>query len=43
MAASQMNNLSHPRLSDTEPECQEDLIQGKIDIQQNSKEGLEYS
>ena len=37
------NQLSHPRLSHTEQECQESLIQGKIRNQQNSNEGLEYS
>ena len=37
------NQLSHSSLSHTEPECQESLIQGKIHIQQNSKEGLQHS
>ena len=37
------NESSHPGLSHTEQECQESLIQGKIDNQQNSNEGLEYS
>ena len=36
------NQLSHPGLSHIEQECQENLIQGKIHIQQNSNEGLEY-
>ena len=36
------NQLSHPSLSHIEQECQESLIQGKIHIQQNSNEGLEY-
>ena len=36
------NQLSHPSLSHIEPECQESLIQGKIHIQQNSNNGLEY-
>ena len=36
------NQLSHPGLSHTEQECQENLIQGKIHNQQNSNEGLEY-
>ena len=34
------NQLSHPSLSHIEQECQECLIQGKIHIQKNSKEGL---
>ena len=37
------NQLSHSCLSHIEQECQESLIQGKIHIQQNSNEGLEYS
>ena len=37
------NQWSHPRLSNIEQECQENLILGKIHIQQNSKEDLEYS
>ena len=37
-----MNQLSHPNLSYIEQECQEGLIQGKIHIQQNLKEGLKY-
>ena len=36
------NQLSHPSLSHVEQECQESLIQGKINIQQNSNKGLEY-
>ena len=36
------NQLSHPGLSHIEQECQESLIQGKILIQQNWKEGFEY-
>ena len=31
--------MSYPSLSHIEPECQESFIQGKIHIQQNSKEG----
>ena len=37
------NQLSHPGLSHTEQECQESLVQGKIQNQQNSNEGLKYS
>ena len=37
------NQLSHSRLSHTEQECQDSLIQGKIHIQQNLNEGLKYS
>ena len=37
------NQLSHPRLSHIEQECQKSLIQGKIHNQQNLNEGLEYS
>ena len=36
------NKLSHAGLSHIEQECQENLIQGKIYIQQNLKEDLEY-
>ena len=36
------NQLSHPGLSHTEQECQENLIQGKIHYQQNLNEGLKY-
>ena len=36
------NQLSHPGLSHIEQECQENLIQGKIHIQQNWNEALEY-
>ena len=36
------NQLSNPSLSHIEQECQESLIQGKIHIQQNWSEGLEY-
>ena len=37
------NELSHPGLSHTEQERQENLIQGKIHYKQNSNEGLKYS
>ena len=37
------NQLSHSSLSSIEQECLESLIQGKIHIQQNWNEGLEYS
>ena len=37
------NQLSHPSLPHKEIECQESLIQGKIHIQQNLSEDLEYS
>ena len=37
------NQLSHPGLSHIEQECQESLIQGKIQNQQNSNKGLKYS
>ena len=36
------NQLIHPSSSHIEQECQESLIQGKIHIQQNLKEDLEY-
>ena len=36
------NQSSHPGLSHIEQECQENLIQGKIHIQQNWNEALEY-
>ena len=36
------NKLSHPSLSHIQQECQESLIQKKINIQQNWNEGLEY-
>ena len=36
------NQLSHPGLSRIEQESQESLIQGKINNQQNSNEGVEY-
>ena len=36
------NQLSHPSLSHIEQDCQESLIQGNIQIQQNSNKGLEY-
>ena len=36
------NQLSHPSLSHIEEECQDRLIQGNINIQQNLNEGLEY-
>ena len=36
------NQLSHPRLSHIQQECQESLIQEKIQIQQNSNKGFEY-
>ena len=36
------NQLGHPSLSHIEQECQESMIQGKIHIQQNWNEGLEY-
>ena len=36
------NQLSHLSLSQIEQECQESLIQGKICIQQNLKEGHKY-
>ena len=36
------NQLSHPGLSHIEQECQESLMQGKIHIQQNWNEDLEY-
>ena len=36
------NQLSHPILSHIDQECQGSLIQGKIHIQQNLKEDLEY-
>ena len=36
------NQLSHRGLSHIEQECQENLIQGKIHIQQNWNEALEY-
>ena len=36
------NQLSHLSLPNTVKEHQESLIQGKIDIQQNSNENLEY-
>ena len=36
------NQLSHLSLTHIEQECQESLIQGKIDIQQNWNEGLKY-
>ena len=37
------NQLSHPGLSHIEQECQESLIQGKIQNQQNWNKGLKYS
>ena len=37
------NQLFHPSLSHIETEYQESLIQGKIQIQQNLNEDLEYS
>ena len=36
------NQWSHPGLTQTEQECLESLIQGKIHNQQNSNEGLKY-
>ena len=36
------NQLGHPSLSHIEQECKKSLIQGKIHIQQSSKEGLKY-
>ena len=36
------NQLSHQSLSPIDQECQESKIQGKIHIQQNWNEGLEY-
>ena len=36
------NQLSHPGLSHIEQEYQECLIQGKILVQQDLNEGLEY-
>ena len=36
------NQLSHPGLSHTKQECQENLIQAKICNQQNSNEGLKH-
>ena len=36
------NQLSHPSLSHIEQECQESLIQGKIQIQQNWNKGFKY-
>ena len=36
------NQVSQPSLSHIEQECQESLIEGKIHIQQNWNEGLEY-
>ena len=38
----QQNQLSHPRLSHTEQECQESLFQGKIRNQQNLNKALKY-
>ena len=39
----EINQMSHPNLSQIEQECQECLIQGgKIHIQQNLNEGLKY-
>ena len=37
------NQWSHPTLSHIEQECQETLIEGKIHIQRNWNEDLEYS
>ena len=37
------NQSSHSRLSQTEQECYESLVRGKIRIQQNSNDVLEYS
>ena len=37
------NQFSHPGLSHTEQQCQESLIEGKIQNQQNSNEGLKHS
>ena len=37
------NQLSHPGLSNTEQECQESLIQGKIYNQQNSNEVIWFT
>ena len=34
--------MSHPGLSYIEQDCQESLIQGKVNNQQNLNEGLEY-
>ena len=34
--------MSHPGLFHIEQDCQESLIQGKVNNQQNLNEGLEY-